>query len=252
MIDIPLFYMIAIPAVLITGISKGGFGSGLGIVAVPAISLVVSPMQATGILLPILVAMDLIGFWAYRKRFDAANMKIMIPAAVIGIIIGTLTFDYMNEHTIRLIIGAIALTFAADHWFGRRSTVPAGRSILKGGFWAMVSGFTSFVAHAGGPPMSVYMLPQRIERTLFVGTTVIFFTAVNIAKLLPYWWLGQFAPGNLLTSLVLMPLAPLGVVLGIYLRDKISPTIFYEICYVFLAIVGTKLVWSGVAELLAS
>jgi len=251
MVDIPLFYLIAVPAVLIVGISKGGFGSGLGVLAVPAISLVVSPIQATGIMLPILIAMDMIGVWAYRGRWDPANMKIMIPAAVFGIIVGTLTFDYMNEETIRLIIGGIAVTFAADHWIGKRSATPAGTSIVKGGFWSAVSGFTSFVAHAGGPPMSVYLLPQRLDRAIFVGTTVIFFTAVNLAKLGPYWWLGQLGPGNLLTSLVLLPLAPLGVGLGIYLRDKISPKVFYETCYVLLSIAGTKLTFDGIVGLMA-
>jgi uncharacterized membrane protein YfcA len=174
----------------------------------------------------------------------------MIPAAVLGIIVGTFAFDYMNDQTIRLIIGAIALIFAVDHWFGRRDGAPTGVSVLKGGFWSSVAGFTSFVAHAGGPPMSVYLLPQRLERTLFVGTMVIFFTAVNLAKLGPYWWLGQLAPGNLATSLVLMPAAPLGVVLGIYLRDRISAKIFYETCYVFLAIVGAKLSWDGISGLM--
>jgi len=248
MVDIPLFYFIAVPAVLIVGISKGGFGSGLGVLAVPAISLTVSPIQAAGIMLPILIFMDMTGVWAYRKRWDAANMKIMIPAAVCGIAIGTLTFDYMNEQTIRLIIGGIALGFAADHWIGRRTDEPAGTSIVKGGFWSAVAGFTSFVAHAGGPPMSVYLLPQRLDRAVFVGTTVIFFTAVNLAKLVPYWWLGQLAPGNLLTSLVLMPVAPVGVVLGIYLRDKISPKVFYETCYVLLTIAGAKLLWDGLSQ----
>lgn len=250
MVDIPLFYLLAVPAVLIVGIAKGGFGTGLGVLAVPGMALVVSPVQAAGIMLPILVLMDMIGVWAYRKRWDPANMKIMIPAAVVGIVIGTLTFDYMNDQAIRLIVGAIALIFAADHWIGRRADTPTGTSILKGGFWAAVAGFTSFVAHAGGPPMSVYLLPQRLDQRLLVGTTVIFFTAVNLAKLAPYWWFGQLALGNLLTSLVLMPVAPLGVVLGLYLRDKISPKVFYEICYVFLAIVGVKLSWDGLSHLI--
>ena len=247
MIDITLFYIIAVPAVLVTGISKGGFGSGLGVLAVPAMALVVSPVQAAGVMLPILCVMDAVGIWNYRRSWDLPNMKIMVPAAVIGIVVGTLMFDYMNEQAIRLLIGSIALIFALDHWVGRRQAEPAGTSVIKGGFWSAVAGFTSFVAHAGGPPMSVYLLPQRLDRALFVGTTVVFFTAVNYAKLLPYWWLGQLEAGNLMTSLVLMPLAPIGVWLGIWLRDKISPPIFYETCYVFLAIVGAKLVWDGLA-----
>lgn len=250
MIDIPLFYLIAVPAVLVVGISKGGFGSGLGILAVPSMALVVSPVQAAGIMLPILCLMDLVGVWSYRRQWDPANMKIIVPAAGVGIVIGTLTFDVMDESTIRLIIGGIALSFAADHWIGRRSKEPAGRSTLKGGFWATVAGFTSFVAHAGGPPLSVYLIPQRLDRALFVGTTVIFFTAVNYAKLLPYWWLGQLAPGNLATSLVLMPLAPIGVILGIRLRDKISPVMFYETCYILLSIAGLKLSWDGISALM--
>lgn len=251
MIDIPLFYMIAVPAVLLVGISKGGFGSGLGILAVPSMALVVSPVQAAGIMLPILCLMDLFGVWTYRRSWDAANMKIIVPAAGVGILIGTFTFGAIDENTIRLIIGGIALIFAADHWIGRRGEEAAGTSVIKGGFWSIVAGFTSFVAHAGGPPLSVYLLPQRLDRALFVGTTVIFFTAVNYTKLVPYWWLGQLAPGNLMTSLVLMPLAPIGVLLGIRLREVVSQKLFYETCYVFLTLAGAKLTWDGVSGLMS-
>ncbi|HJP20825.1 MAG: sulfite exporter TauE/SafE family protein [Alphaproteobacteria bacterium] len=245
----PWFYAFAVPAILLIGISKGGFGAGLGILTVPALALVIPPLQAAGILLPILCLMDLFGLWAYRRQWDPANMRIMVPAVLLGIAIGTATAGLLDERDIRLIVGSIAVLFALDYWLRRgESRAAAGRSVLKGGFWSVVAGFTSFVSHAGGPPISVYLLPQKLDKTTYVGTTVVLFAIVNYVKLVPYAWLGQLAPGNLLTSLVLAPLAPLGMGLGIWLHNRVSPRFFYQACYVLIFVVGAKLAWDGVTS----
>ena len=245
----PWFYALAIPAMLIVGISKGGFGGGLGVVGVPAMSLVVSPIQAAAIMLPILCLMDLFGVWAYRRTWDRRNMAVLAPAALVGIAVGAATFSVLDEAAVRLIVGTIAIGFAADYWLRRsRRDGPGTRpSVVAGGFWGAMSGYTSFVAHAGGPPLSVYLLPQRLNMTVYAGTAVVFFTMVNYAKLLPYGWLGQFDATNLATALVLSPLAPLGMWLGIRLHKRISAHLFYQVCYGLLAITGAKLLWDGVA-----
>ncbi|MEE8544347.1 MAG: sulfite exporter TauE/SafE family protein [Alphaproteobacteria bacterium] len=248
MITEPLFYLIAVPAILVAGISKGGFGGGVGLLAVPAMALVVPPLQAAGIMLPLLCLMDLFGLHAYRGSWDRPNMAVILPAALSGIALGTLSAGVLEEHHIRLLVGVIAVSFTADHWLGRRGREAARpRNLVKGGLWGVVSGFTSFLAHAGGPPISVYLLPLRLDKTVFVGTTVVYFAAVNYAKLAPYAWLGQLGPVNLMTALVLSPLAPVGIWLGLWLHTRISPELFYKVCYSFVFVAGCKLLYDGLA-----
>ncbi len=252
MITDPLFYLAAIPAVLIVGISKGGFGGGLGLVAVPMMALVIAPTQAAAIMLPILCVMDMIALWGFRGHYDKRNVRILLPAAAIGIGFGALSFQYLNEHHLKLMIGAVTLTFCA-HWFWQKLSShkpePKPASVGRGSFWGMLAGFTSFSVHAGGPPASFYLLPQQLEKTLFVGTTVVFFAAVNLIKLVPYSVLGLLPVSSLTTSLVLVPLAIVGVKSGLYLHTRINQAWFYRICYGFLFVTGCKLSWEGVAAL---
>ena len=246
----PWFYAAAVPAVLTAGISKGGFGGGVGFVSVPLIALVISPIQAAAVMLPILCLMDLFGIWAYRATWDRRNVSIMVPGALAGIAVGAFTFRYLDDDLVRLMIGAIAVVFALHYWFGgataRRQRQP---SVALGSLWSVVAGFTSFVAHAGGPPVQVYLLPQRMDKTLFVGTTVVFFLVVNYAKLVPYAMIGQFSAENLWTALVLAPLAPVGMWLGIRLHGVVSQALFYRLCYGALTITGAKLIWDWAASL---
>lgn len=252
MIDNPWFYAAAVPGVLITGISKGGFGGGLGVLAVPMMALVIDPVLAAAIMLPILCVMDIIGAVVYRRSIHWPNLRILVPAAVIGIAVGAVSFRYLDASAIRLMVGLLAVGFAADHWLRRRSVAgePARPDALKGGFWGSVAGFTSFLAHSGGPPASVYLLPQRLDRTLFVGTTVYFFIIVNYVKLIPYAWLGQLSVANLAVTAILLPLAPIGMALGIWMHRHVSDVLFYRICYGLLAATGVKLLWDGVSGLM--
>lgn len=247
MITDPLFYLLAVLAVLITGISKGGFGGGLTVMAVPLMALVIPPFQAAAIMLPILCLMDLTGLAAYWRRWDLRSLRIMIPGALVGILLGTLTVRWVSEDMLRILIGLIAVSFAVNHWLGGRERYAGYRpgGVAAGRFWGAATGFTSFAAHAGGPPAAIYLLPQRMDKTLFVGTTVVLFTLVNYVKLIPYAWLGQFHVGNLMTALVLLPLAPLGILLGVWLHRRISTLWFYRICYVLLFVTGLRLLWHG-------
>ena len=251
LISDPLFYVVVIPAILLVGISKGGFGGGVGLIGTPMVALVTTPTRAAAILLPILCAMDIVGVIAYRRSWDPVIMRILVPGSVLGILLGTATFRFLDENLIRLMIGVLALAFVLRYWLARRPAVePTPPDRRAGTFWAALSGFTSFVAHAGGPPLSVYLLPQNLDKTLFVGTTVIYFAFVNYLKLIPYSLLGQFSGENLLTSLVLSPLAPLGMWLGIWLHRRIDERLFYQTVYLMLAVVGLKLLYDGLAALL--
>jgi len=248
-----LFYLAAIPAVLIAGIGKGGFGGSIGMLATPLIALTTSPLQAAAIMLPILCTMDVLGLMAYRTRASWRNLALMAPGAVLGIVVGALTFDYMDEDVIRVMIGAIAILFTVKNVLpGGSSGQPASPSMTKGSFWSGISGFTSFVAHAGGPPVQMYLLPQRLDKTVYVGTTVWFFFLVNYVKLIPYGYLGQLTLNNLGTSLILAPLAPLGIWLGLKLHSRVNEIWFYRVIYFFLIIAGVKLTIDGVTGLLAA
>ncbi len=252
MISDPLFYFAAVPAVLIVGISKGGMGGGLGILAVPLMSLVIPPFQAAAIMLPILCVMDLFGLHGFRGHYHSRNLRILLPAALLGIVIGTLSFQYLTEHHIKLLTGLIATGFTLNYGFRRYRQIPERTrtaSPFSGCFWGTLAGFTSFSVHAGGPPLNIFLLPQRLDKTLFVGTTVIFFAVVNYVKLLPYGWLGLLDYRNLSTSLALMALAPIGVRMGMYLHHRISEVWFYLLCYSLLFVTGLKLISEGLAGL---
>ena len=246
----PWFYAVAIFAVVLTGIAKGGIGAAGGF-SVPVLSLVISPIQAAAIMLPILILMDVIGVYAYRRNWDRATMAIIMPAGLVGICIGWLTFKYLNDDWIRLLLGVIACGFVA---FNVLAGVPkpARPSRLKGYLCATGSGFTSFVAHSGGPPLAIYLLPQRLDKALYVGTTIIFFTAINAAKIVPYLMLGLFDARNLGTATVLLPVAVFGILLGIWVRKRLSTEWFYRVAYSLMFVTGAKLLYDGITHLLAS
>ncbi|MGF1650680.1 MAG: sulfite exporter TauE/SafE family protein [Hyphomicrobiaceae bacterium] len=255
MIADPWFYVAALPAVLLVGMAKGGFGGPIALLGVPLMSLVIPPVQAAGIMLPILVVMDIVGLWAYRGIYHWPTLRVMLPGALVGIAIGWATAAFVTEAHVRLIVGVIAVAFTLNNWFGLRPRAGAeiaardpGR--LAGGVWGAVSGFTSFVSHAGGPPFNMYTLPLRLDPKLLAGTAVIFFTIVNQVKLIPYYLLGQFSGENLSTSAVLLPVAVLAVWLGVILVRKVEPAQFYRIMYAAVFVVGLKLTADGMAALL--
>ena len=246
MITDPWFYALAIPAICLTGLAKGGFLAGIGGLSVPLMSLAISPVQAAAIMLPILIAMDWIGVWAYRREWSAANLKILLPAGILGIGIGWATAAFVTEGHVRLLVGVIGLAFTLDHWLGLRPKSAApGPSRAKGSFWGVLVGFTSFVSHSGGPPFAVYMLPQRLHNAIYAGTSIMLFAAVNLLKVPPYVMLGQFTPETLKTIAVLVPLAPLAMVAGIWLTRRVRQEPFYRIAYACLFLVSLKLIADG-------
>lgn len=248
MITDPVFYILAVFAVILIGLSKGGFGGALALLGVPMVALVIPPVQAAAIFLPILVAMDMAGLYAWHGIYDRKTLLIMLPGAIAGIIAGWLTAAYVNDNHIRLIVGTLALAFVAQWWFGGREDRAASpHNTSRGRFWGIIAGFTSFVSHAGGPPFQMYSLPLKLDKTVYAGTGVIFFAVVNAVKLPPYFALGQFTMQNLLTSAMLIPLAPLATLTGAWLVKRVDQTLFYRITYAALVPVGLKLVWDGLS-----
>ncbi len=234
---------------LLFGISKGGFGGGLGTAAVPLMALVISPVRAAAILLPILCVMDIVAVWKFRGKWVWPELKVLLPASLVGILVGTLLFEYMSASVVRLIVGTVAITFTMHFWISKRRSKNIAlpdypRSF--GLFGGSVAGFTSFVAHSGGPPISMYLLRRPLDRTDFAATSIFFFAVVNYVKLIPYGWLGQLDSDNLATSAALVILAPVGVLTGVWLHKRVTDQFFFALVYVMLFIVGVKLVYDGV------
>lgn len=253
MITAPLFYAVALPAVLIDGVSKGGFGGGLGVVAVPLMAMVVSPVEAAAIMLPMLCAMDLFNLWVYRGGWDRREARLIIVSALFGIAIGTATFHWLNEEAVRLVLGLIAVLFTLKWILGQLLSTPsepAPHDSAKGGFWGVITGFTTFVAHAGGPPVSVYLLPRRLEKTTYQATTVLIFGTLNFVKVVPYAWLGQFSVTNLATSAVLIPVGLVGAGIGAWAHSRVPERWFFIAMYILLGLLGIKLIWSGINGLI--
>jgi uncharacterized protein len=243
----PWFYAVAIPAVLFIGLSKGGLGGAMGQLGVPLLALVVSPVQGAAIMLPILILMDIVALWSWRGFRDVQTLKIMLPGAMIGIFIGYLTAKMVTDDMVKLIVGVLGLWFVIRHLITARRKIVAARphNAAWGGFWGIASGFTSFVAHAGGPPYQIYALPLKAEPRIYAGTSTVFFAVLNAVKLIPYFALGQFDATNLAASFVLFPIAPLATLAGAWLVKRMSADFFYPLMIVMMALVSVKLVWDG-------
>lgn len=247
----PLFYAAAIPAVILVGLAKGGLGGAMGFLGVPVMALAISPIQAAAILLPILVVMDMVSLWSWRGNHHVPTLAVLLPGAMAGIGLGWLTAAVVTADMVRLILGVVTMVFVL-RWLWQkvvRAEVAAPRRPVVGAFWGLVSGFTSFVAHAGGPPFQVYVLPLRLAPPLYVGTSVIYFAVVNAVKLVPYFALGQFDATNLAASAVLLPLAPVATLLGAFVVRRLKADAFYGLTYATVMVVALKLLWDGVAAL---
>lgn len=241
----PFFYVVAVPAVLLMGISKSGFGAGFGSLAVPMMALAVSVPEAAAILMPLLFVMDVLGMAAFRKDFDLQLLKFLIPFGVLGIGIGALLFKLLDAATVAALVGAFTLLFLAQRVVFPPKPDSVAPPRWLGAILTTASGFTSFIAHAGGPPVNAYVIPMKMSPVRFTATMAFFFFVVNMCKWIPYGLLGLLDMRNMATSLVLIPLAPLGVWLGVRMARRISQVLFYRLLYAGMFLTGVKLLWDG-------
>jgi uncharacterized protein len=249
MLSDPWFYAAAIPAVVIVGLGKGGFG-GASVLGAPLLSLVVPPLEAAAIMLPILVAMDVVAVSAWWRVFDRKSVIILLPGMLLGVAIGWAIAAHVTDEGVRLVVGVIAVGFTLSYLLrGGEHQAARQPNRLKGTFWGAVGGFTSFVSHAGGPPVQMYLLPLKLDPKLVAGTSVLVFAATNAAKLLPYAALGQFTTAHLAVSAVLLPLAPISTFLGARLIKIVPMHTFYRVSYALLFLVGLKLLYDGARSL---
>ena len=241
----PYFYAVTIPAVLLLGVSKSGFGAGFGSLAVPMMALAVTVPEAAAILMPVLFLMDVMGMAAFRKDFDLKLLKFLVPFGVLGIVVGAALFKVLNANTVAGVVGALTLLFLAQRLlFPPNADSPPPPRWL-GALLTTTSGFTSFIAHAGGPPISAYVIPLKLSPVKYTATMAFFFFVVNLSKWIPFAWLGLLDMRNMATSLVLLPLAPVGVWIGVRMARRISSILFYRFLYACMFLTGVKLLWDG-------
>jgi uncharacterized membrane protein YfcA len=244
------FYLMAVAAVILFGLSKGGF-SGLSTLGMPLMSLVVSPVRAAAIVLPILIVQDWVGVWAFRRDFSARNLIVLIPSAMIGVGLGWLMAARVSDDAVRLAIGLISIAFVLYMLVRERlGRAPVDKPGVPGGvLWGSLAGFTSFISHSGAPPFQVYVMPQYLEPRVFAGTATIFFAAVNLIKVPPYFLLGQFSSANLIASAWLVPVAVASTFAGVWLVKRVSVDKFYAIILALTFLIGVKLTYGAVLAL---
>ncbi|WP_299688967.1 sulfite exporter TauE/SafE family protein [uncultured Tateyamaria sp.] len=242
------FFAIAGPAAIFAGISKGGFGSGAAFAASSILALVVEPGLALGVMLPLLMLVDVATLRPYWRKWHWPTARLMILGGVPGVAIGAAFYAQSNPDVLRVLIGVISIGFVIWQLGRSRGWIRIAASALPrwaGGLAGTVAGFTSFVSHAGGPPAAVYLLSLKTTKTEYQANTVLIFTAINIAKFVPYAFLGMFTAETGLANLALAPFALLGAWIGVKMHFMVPERIFFALTYVLLTVTGTKLIWDG-------
>lgn len=244
-----MFFLIAGPAVVFAGISKGGFGSGAAFASATILALVVEPGLALGVMLPLLMLIDVSSLRPYWRKWSTPDVKVLILGGLPGVVLGAALFQVASPDLLRVLIGGVAVGFVL--W-----QMALGNGIIRlaqhkmsrwaGGLWGVAVGFTTFVSHAGGPPAAIYLLSRGLTKTQYQATTVLLFWVLNIAKFFPYAALGMFTAQTLLANLVLAPFALLGTWIGVKAHHMVPERLFFAVTYVLLMITGSKLIWDGV------
>ena len=245
MLTDPWFYIVAVPAVALFGLTKGGF-AGASLPAMPLLALVMPPFMAAAIVLPVLMVQDVLTIYAFRKTFDTRMLRLMLPGGLLGSLLGWLMATTVSADQVRFGVGILALGFCVNAWIGRRTVaVAVPHNAATATFWATISGFTSFVVHAGGAPFNIYALPRGLPKATLAGTAAIYFAFINAVKVPPYLMLGQLTPDTLKLSVVLLPAAIAANAGGIWLVRRMSQRLFYRVLYGLLFVLSLKLIYDG-------
>jgi len=248
LLDNPGLFALLILAAFLVGLSKGGLPA-VAMLSVPILSLSMSPLVAAVLLLPIYILSDAVSVWLYRREFSVDNIKILIPAGIVGVLVGWATAAFISDRMVALLIGVMGVSFCLYTWLKEQSDKTAAPvSKVKGLFWGTLSGFTSFVSHAGAPPFQIYVLPQKLPKMVFAGTTTIVFAAVNLAKIIPYSTLYPYTASTLEVSAYLLPVAAIGTVVGKKLIERLSEKWFFLAVQIALFLISIKLVATAVTN----
>lgn len=241
------FWVAAVVAAALVGMGKGGLPA-VGMLGVPVLALVINPVTAAGLLLPVYVLSDMFGLYAYRHAFNRRVLAILVPGMVVGVAVGWATAALVPVWAVTALVGAIGLVFALNLLLRRKGPVaPRPAKVAPGLFWGAMTGFTSFVSHAGAPPYQVYTMPLGMPKLVYAGTSTIAFAIVNAVKLVPYWHLGQLSPANLKVAVVLMPVAAVAVFVGVKLVKVLPEAAFFRFVTWALLALSAKLIWDGIS-----
>jgi uncharacterized membrane protein YfcA len=245
------FFSFAVPAVLLVGLSKGGIGGAIGLLGVPLMSLAVDPVKAAAIFLPILIVMDIVALWSWRHFNDRKTLLMILPGGIIGIALGWATSAYVSDNALRLVIATATILFTVRYFwqvYGPHAKLPREplpHRPVAATFWGSLSGYASFVAHAGGPPFQIYVLPMRLDPKNYTGASIRFFAIVNAVKVIPYFLLGALDRENMLISATLLPVALVATLLGAAIVKHLKAETFYPMTYGLAFLAGLKLLWDG-------
>ncbi len=243
--EISTFLPAALLASLFVGMSKGGLPM-VGMLAVPLLAFYIDPLTAAALLLPIFLVSDVYGIWLYRRNYSSRNLRILIPAGLMGVFVGYLLVPHLSVAKLNLVVGLIGVSFCLKMWFfTARTAEPRPAKVGPGLFWGTITGFTSYVTHAGAPPYQVYILPQKLPKLKFAGTTTILFGIVNFAKLPPYLALGQFPEFEFGPTLALIAAAMFGAWAGSKVTWFLPEKLFFRVVQAALFILCVQLVWKG-------
>ena len=242
-----LFFLCVVPAIIIFGIAKSGLGGSIALIAVPLMTVVMPLNQALAIILPILILSDFTAVYKFRKEFDFGTLRLLVPFAAVGIFVGSITFSYFSEDMLKFIVGLMGFLFSTHYFlFKKDELTPNKKSFLKGSICSVVAGFTSFCVHAGGTPTSIYLLPLRMKKEIYIGTRVIFFTFVNLIKFPFYINLSMITLESFKQSMILFPLSVMGILIGYQILKYVEESLFYNIIYALILITSSRLVYSYV------
>ncbi|NND48886.1 MAG: sulfite exporter TauE/SafE family protein [Rhizobiales bacterium] len=250
MITDPWFIALAIPSVIMIGLSKGGF-AGAGAIALPLMSIVAPPLMVAAVLLPVLLALDVVAIRLYRDSYDRTTLLYTLPASLVGVAVAWVVAAQIEPAYFKILIGAIGIVFTLSIWIRPKVTEPRAQSLARGSFWGVITGFTSFVTLTGGPPFQIYVLPLRLPHRIYAGTFVIFMAINNVVKIGPFVTLGQFDTSTLWTSLALLPLAFCATLAGAKLIKHVSSASFYRVIHILMFVVSVKLITDGFTSILA-
>jgi uncharacterized membrane protein YfcA len=245
---IPLAFLPLALAAWLVGLSKGGLPT-IGMLAVPLLSLHMPPMQAAILLLPVYLVSDAVGIWLYRRDFSMPHLRVLVPAGLLGIGLGWTLAAYVSDQMLTIMLGIMGIAFCLNTWLRQSSN--AERAPLhagKGWLWGALSGFTSFISHAGGPPYQIFMLPQRLPKLVFAGTSTIYFAILNSAKIIPYQFIQPYNWDLFMQAVVLMPMAIIGAFMGAWIARRLAETWFYRLVQIGLFAISLKLVWSALTD----
>ena len=243
-----LFLACTVPAIMLYGIAKSGLGGSMSLISIPLMTVVMPLNEAIAIILPILILTDIAAVYKFRKQFDKDTVKLMVSGGIVGVIVGSLTYTYFTEELLKFIIGVMGFAFTAHYFlFKRKKKVPVEKSILKGSLSSIAAGFASFCAHSGGTPTSIYLLPLRLKKEVYVGTRVIFFMFLNLSKLPLYLALSILSIESLKQSIMFLPISFVGILIGYFILKKIKQDTFYSIVYTLILISSSKLLFDYLA-----